>query len=679
MKRVILLLLGFFCFPVPASAQWMETAPNILGPLSQTVGAMTSISGVVWAGTYTLWSSTDRGMTWIENGLNLSDDVAHIFFLDSNDGLVTTHGGSVYETLDGGATWKTILTIGSATSACFLDNTSNILVSEFQPGNVHFSRDGGATWGLVQNNNWIRQIIPNKNGKAFLLSGDWGPEEHVWISTDYGANWTEQPGEVNADSYSFDVESCNDNNMTIVNEGYSYTADYSGLSQLYESTDEGLSWTVTVSNPSKYFAGSVTEGPNTIFSQTVSQVNLGLLRSTDIGQTWINIGGPSSTGDTRLIAAIDDNHIVACDINGSIWVTSNSGGDSITLPQTTSANTELVLAEPSESVLQSTCSKIDTSIPLGIVSCSTPNAMLDSLWLTGSSAFSISDTRTSPRTLAAVDSILISYLGTLGPGDTAELHIQFDLGSGAQDTTIQLIGSVASPFLTQPAQIHREAASAFFGQIDTLSLGVDISSAINIDSLWPYITSIQASYSWDSSVVSSDSYIPPAGWSLTSLASHGNSVDIGIQNSGSTPMQPLDLGMALFRPHTTQLATTWVELPSFVIDVGSQSLSLCVTDNEDNHWAVKTLGVLSGVAEVQATTQDISIYPNPAEDELFVQNRNEFIASIEMYDEIGREVLSANATPSATSSIDIASLPSGAYFLVCHIGDRTEIKNITKQ
>ncbi len=206
MKRVLLLLLSFFCFPIHASAQWTETAPNILGSLSQTGGAMTSISGVIWAGTFTLWSSTDQGVTWIENGLNLSDDVAHIFFLDLNDGLVTTHGGSVYKTSDAGVTWNNILSIGSATSACFLDNPNNILVSEFQPGAVHFSRDGGVTWNVVQNNNWIRQIIPAVNGKAFLLSGDWGPEEHVWVSTDYGASWAEQPGQVNADSYSFDVE-----------------------------------------------------------------------------------------------------------------------------------------------------------------------------------------------------------------------------------------------------------------------------------------------------------------------------------------------------------------------------------------------------------------------------------------------------------------------------------------
>ncbi len=680
MKRVLLLLLGFFCFPIHALAQWTETAPSLLRSLSQVVGAMEYSSGVVWAGAYTLWSSTDQGTTWIQNNLSLSGTVVHIYFLDRNDGLVSTRDGNIYKTSDGGATWVNILSIGSATSACFLDNTNNILVSEFQPGNVHFSRDGGATWSVVPNNNWIREIIPIGNGKAYLLSGDWGPEEHIQITTDYGASWNEQPGQVNADSWSFGVEGCDPNNIVIANEGYSNTADFDGRSRLDASTDGGVTWTTTADNPTKYFAGCVTEGPNTIFSQTVSEVSLGLLRSTDHGQTWTNISGPSSTGDTRLIAAIDDNHIVACDVDGSIWITSNSGGDSITLPQSSSANTELVLPSPSESVLQSTCSKIDTSIPLGIVSCSLPSATLDSLWLTGSTAFTILDARTSPRSIAAIDSILVSYLGTLGPADTAELHLKFNLGSGTHDTTIQLIGTVASPFLTQPAHIHREAASAYFGQIDTLTLGVDINSEINLDSLWPYLNDIQAIYSWDSSVAKYAGYNAPSGWTLNGLANHGNSVNIDIQNSGSTPTQPLDLGTALFRPATTQLATSWVELPSFVIDVGSQSISLCVTDNEDNHWAVKTVGTLSIVASPDPAPvgDGISVYPNPAGDELFVQNTNESETRIAIYDAIGRSVITGSVLASSTASIDIASLVMGSYVLVCHIEDRTIIRSISK-
>jgi hypothetical protein len=340
----------------------------------------------------------------------------------------------------------------------------------------------------------------------------------------------------------------------------------------------------------------------------------------------------------------------------------------------------LTLSTPLTSFTQSECGiPIDTSIPLAILGCGSPTGTLDSVWISGSSSFMISDSRKSPRTLTTSDSILVSYEGTQLT-DTALLHIQYDLGSGIRDTTILLTGTVTSPFLTQPAQLHREAASAYVGQFDTLTLGVDMSSKINIDSIWPLITEIQATYSWDSSVASYGGYLQPSGWTVTSLSSHGNSVDIDIQNTSSSPTQPIILGTALFRPHTTQLATSWVELPNLVIDVGSQSFSLCVTDNEDNHWAIKTLGILSGVAEPATPLigDGISIYPNPAGDALFVQNTTESGTQIVIYDAIGRSVATGNVLPASEASIDISSLASGSYLLVCHIGDRTVIRNISK-
>ena len=150
--------------------------------------------------------------------------------------------------------------------------------------------------------------------------------------------------------------------------------------------------------------------------------------------------------------------------------------------------------------------------------------------------------------------------------------------------------------MPEPEQIHREAASAYYGQTDTLPLAVDVNASVNLDSLWPYLTDIQASYTWDSSVASYTTYLVPSGWSLSSLTGLGDSVAFEIRKSNASVTQPLDLGTALFQPNSQQLATTWVSLPRLTMIVGGQKLSLCVTDNEDNHWAVKTLGILSGVA-----------------------------------------------------------------------------------
>jgi hypothetical protein len=315
-------------------------------------------------------------------------------------------------------------------------------------------------------------------------------------------------------------------------------------------------------------------------------------------------------------------------------------------------------------IVQSQCVAADTFVHLN--SCGP--VLLDSAWLDGSFAFAITDANlAAPRPLAALDSIQLSYQSTQGP-DTAYLHLRYDLGLGARDTAIMVIGRLASPFLAEPQRLHREAASAYYGAFDSLPMAIDISSSINLDSLWPYLTDISATYTWDSSIVSNAGYLQPNGWTLTSLASHGNSVDIDIQNNASSPSQPLNLGTALFRPKTTQLAATWVRLPKLDIDVGGQMLSLCVTDNEDSHWAVKALGAMSGVAESGSGTggtpvlQNIFMYPNPAENELSIENSGANVASVTIYDAIGRVVTRASVAAGITKSLDVHSISPGVYF-----------------
>lgn len=269
-----------------------------------------------------------------------------------------------------------------------------------------------------------------------------------------------------------------------------------------------------------------------------------------------------------------------------------------------------------------------------------------------------------------IDSVLIRYTGSHGP-DTAELHIRYSLGSSAHDTTIQLIGTLTSPLLGGPSRLHREAASAYYGQLDSLTLGVDLSSQINFDSLLPHITDIQATYSWDSSVASYASYLPPTGWLLSSISHGGNSVTFDIQNNSSSPSRPLDLGIALFRPRSTQLATSWVQLPDFVVDVSGHALSLCVTDNEDSHWSIKTLGELSGVVGAsQSMQQNISIYPNPASGvaEISFINPTYAPVSYAVLDALGQTREQGEVFGNSLS-LDVSRLVPGVYFIRATSGE----------
>jgi len=679
MKRVLPYLLIITCIPIQVFAQWTNAAQNLLGSIAQANGAMTFKAGVVWAGSSSLWSSIDSGKKWVKNSLSIQGAVMNIFFLDRMNGLVTSRYGFIYRTKDGGNTWDQVESLGSATSAVFLDSPDHILVSEFQPGDVFYSNDAGVTWQGVGNNNWIREILPSINGKAYLLSGDWGPGEQIWKTADYGASWNEQPGQVNGDSWSFEVQGCNNSNMIIVNEGYSVTAAYDGRSRIYVSSDEGQTWSAAMDNASKFFAGSVCLGPNTAFVPTVSEANAGIWRSTDHGKTWKNIGGPSASGDTRLIAAIDDNHVIASDINGSIWITQNSGGDYLTLVNYDGA-TAISLSTINQQFNASSCEPVDSTIKLGIIGCSPVNGILDSAWIVGSSNIKISTAGASPRTLTINDSIAVQYSPTANAKDTAQLHLRYDLGSGVKDTIITIIGSSNSALISTPVRLHREVGVSYFGNLDTLPLGVDVNSSVNLDSIWPFLHDISGTFSFDSSVVNFAAFFPPSGWTLTSIMNRGNAVDFGIHNiSSKSPRTPMDLGTAQFLPVYDKLQTSDVRLTSIVLDIGKQSIAPCVTDDEDQHWSVKVL-VADGVNSIgdASRTNSLSIYPNPAGDELFVQNSNPEVVSISLYDAIGREVLSSNVSAASTQTLEMQSLPSGSYVLVGHVGDGVIIRRISK-
>ncbi|HEY3876069.1 MAG TPA: kelch repeat-containing protein, partial [Candidatus Kapabacteria bacterium] len=189
--------------------------------------------------------------------------------------------------------------------------------------------------------------------------------------------------------------------------------------------------------------------------------------------------------------------------------------------------------------------------------------------------------------------------------------------------------------------VHRESASAYFGQIDSLPLMLDVDTGIHLDSLWSTLTEMQGSYTWDSSLVDYSGYLPPEGWILNGLTNHGNSLDIDITNVSSTFTSPLDLGTALFRPKTELIASVWINLSNLSLITGSQTTALCVTDDEDNHWAVKTLGTEAGVHTSSAFTSTLSEVPNPVSTEYTLSYTLPVTegVTLELYDVLGNRML----------------------------------------
>jgi len=335
-KIPISIVLFLLFSTVSANAQWTNVAPNLLGNQSFQMSCITHQSGIVWAGTKEVFMSSDFGITWTKRTppIKSNDVVRHINFFDAMIGIVGTDKGEVYLTRDQGITWTMIRLVSSAACSAFLGSPDNIIIAGHTSGEMTVTRDGGATWTVTTVGTYTPAVKALLGSSAVALKG-YRPavgnsELHLMKTTDYGTTWTELPGVMDFDTYSFDVDPCDPQFVYVINEDGSVTRDF--MAQIYRSTDGGNTWIVSDQQPipgsTEYYSGSIWLTGNAIFVQTVAN---GIMRSTDKGLSWTNIGGPSAMFDTRLVCAMNANLVFAADNNGSIWRTQNSGGDSITI------------------------------------------------------------------------------------------------------------------------------------------------------------------------------------------------------------------------------------------------------------------------------------------------------------------------------------------------------------
>jgi hypothetical protein len=194
---------------------------------------------------------------------------------------------------------------------------------------IYTTTDAGISW-------YYQSLEPDASGIAIapdqtihVLSSDvTGPnylQGKVYTSTDLGQTFTSSQSLVDGDSFTLAVDSCDRNMLYLANEDYA-TPD-NDSSEIYVSSDAGISWETTFSHQTYYLSGVLATTKNVLYAGCID--SLGILRSTDRGKSWKNIGGPSLRYDCHGIALAGDQIVFVLDQFGNIWRTTNSGGDSL--------------------------------------------------------------------------------------------------------------------------------------------------------------------------------------------------------------------------------------------------------------------------------------------------------------------------------------------------------------
>ena len=155
---------------------------------------------------FNIWQSTDKGASWGIVGTLPANLSPHTFFntKDSNSVMLATeyyngYGPSlVFRSIDGGDTWDLRSTFGGAISIDTVYVESGTFLMITKSGEVLRSDDYGISWTVIAGfspsvaggGGYIEYLGDNGGNKTFLVSIDDGYIHSLWLSIDYGINWS---------------------------------------------------------------------------------------------------------------------------------------------------------------------------------------------------------------------------------------------------------------------------------------------------------------------------------------------------------------------------------------------------------------------------------------------------------------------------------------------------------
>ncbi|MEP7234943.1 MAG: hypothetical protein ABI778_06575, partial [Ignavibacteriota bacterium] len=307
--------------------------PTWVGQPSMTTGGVFETPAGLWLASVNrsgaplvFYSSSDLGMTWTTHSApsdinTYSVSINSIRFFDSLNGVMECTGAYAQITSDGGRTWTGIN--GGFSDGAFLQSIYKIVVA------------GGSFVSIMQypfsSANHTR-LFAGGGSRTFLITPKgtvFAGHDPVQMSTDFGNSWQPRTGRYSEDAWSMAIGPLCDSTIYIESES-GLTYPYPGGGEMSISSDGANSFTTVLPRTDfGFYTGCLVTSKHAAFCATKD----GVLRSTDKGTTWINIGGPGGNFiDVRSIAAINDSLLFAVDPNGTVWMTPNGGGHHFTPP-----------------------------------------------------------------------------------------------------------------------------------------------------------------------------------------------------------------------------------------------------------------------------------------------------------------------------------------------------------
>ncbi len=379
MKR--LLVIALVLLHVPAFGQWVKvfTAPTTVTSgyfFNEDIGFIGTGIYVSTGTPAAIYYTTDGGRSWTRSLMpnqNITGQFTDIWFRDRNVGYALLKQGNekgwsgVYRTVDGGLSWDLI---HQADFGVAIRETKRGIFFTDRFFGIKRSVDNGLTFQNVKpafgslGLDFLDDNIGYATGEAVN-----GAPHHK--TTDGGNTWEE---------------------VLTFHESWTPYADPATRKIFYASEKDNKpkgddSFIVLTPDSGKTFdtrrtfkADAITGGiagpkgcTSIVYVQgqgiDTADAIYGLLRSTDGGQNWVAVGGPSNTSDTRFAVTGRGAVVYAFSKTGEVWKTTNGGDGKLTgsvFPITTIAQ---IL--PSDTLTAVVCDSNDLKLRLTYSDCDT--------------------------------------------------------------------------------------------------------------------------------------------------------------------------------------------------------------------------------------------------------------------------------------------------------------------
>ncbi|MBL7997535.1 MAG: hypothetical protein JNL32_02740, partial [Candidatus Kapabacteria bacterium] len=248
-----------------------------------------------------VYRSSDNGVRWTSSNTGLSAlTINNVELKNSQLYLSSIYGGHVYSSSDNGVSWQQAGTGLSQVRYGAVGASSNALLTGtyFSSGGLFYSSDNGFSWSPRSAqllNSWIMSI--KYSGSAWF-AGTWG--DGLYRSVDGGITWSKTDM---GDAFLLNIGA---NANTVL-------AGTWGGKSIYRSGNGGVSW--SVSNVGVGDGKSVQDFHYFGGSFYTAVFGMGILRSTDDGQSWVQTISGLSTSE--VFSVTSSGKVLFAGTNGS--------------------------------------------------------------------------------------------------------------------------------------------------------------------------------------------------------------------------------------------------------------------------------------------------------------------------------------------------------------------------